>query len=245
MEIRSAARTHVGRRKNNEDSLCLEPEMGLFVVADGMGGYEGGEVASGIVVKTVRELFWRNARDRKATWPYALDRRLSFVENMVSVALRHANSQVIRRKKGRLASMGSTAVVLVVREAIIVIGHVGDSRLYRLRDGQLQQLTRDHSLVAELERHGVADVRTEHLTHVITRAIGIEDELEPEVRTMCSRSGDVYLLCSDGLSDPLEDREIAGILSSHPPEEACRALVERALVAGGSDNVTTLVVSVP
>lgn len=243
MEIESAGCTHVGRRSNNEDSMLVRPDLGLFVVADGMGGYEGGEVASRIVTETMQTFFERNAGDAEATWPFKLDASKGLVENLVSVGIQLANREVMRKKTGALRSMGSTAAVVALRGARLVVGHVGDSRVYRLRDGALEQLTADHSLVEELRRAGMEPLG-DRFSHVITRAIGIGDDVRPELTVDRPREGDVYLLCSDGLTDPLDDGDIASALATLPPIGACQALVELALERGGTDNVTVVVVSV-
>jgi serine/threonine protein phosphatase PrpC len=243
MELESAGCTHVGRRSNNEDSMVLRPDLGLFVVADGMGGYEGGEVASRIVTDTMQAFFERNAGDAEATWPFKLDSTAGLVENLVSVGLQLANREVLRQKTGKLVSMGSTAAVVALYPGRVVVGHVGDSRVYRLRGGALERLTIDHSLVEELRRAGM-EPPGDRFGHIITRAIGIGGDVRPELTVERPREGDVYLLCSDGLTDPLDDEAIAAALATLPPVGACQALVEAALEGGGTDNVTVVVVSV-
>lgn len=244
MEIEYAGCSHVGRRKNNEDSMLMNPDLGLFVVADGMGGYEGGEVASRIVVDTLQEFFELNDDDVEVTWPFGLNRSMGFVENLVCVGLKLANREVIKQRRGPLSDMGSTAVVAAVHASRLVIAHVGDSRVYRLRRYLLEQLTEDHSLIAELRRQGVKKLPGDHFSHIITRAIGIKDDVGPEVQSFAAREGDIYLLCSDGLTDPLEDEAIARTLERLPPAGACKALVEQAYEAGGTDNITCVVIGV-
>ena len=244
MELECAGCSHIGRRKNNEDNMLIKPELGLFAVADGMGGYEGGEVASRIVVETLLSFFELNDGDVEVTWPVGLNHALSFVENLVSVGLQLANREVIKRKTGPLSAMGSTAVVIALQRGRVVVGHVGDSRVYRLREHRLEQLTEDHSLMAELRRQGVEKLPGEQFAHIITRAVGIRADVGPEVRSEAVREGDVYLLCSDGLTDPLDDEAIARTLRRLPPAGACRSLVEQALEAGGTDNITAVVVSI-
>jgi serine/threonine protein phosphatase PrpC len=244
MEIESAGCTHVGRRGNNEDNMVLRPDLGLFVVADGMGGYEGGEVASRIVVDTLSAFFELNAGDAGATWPFKLDRSMGLAENMVTVGIQLANREVVRRRTGALRAMGSTAAILVVDGQRVVVGHVGDSRVYRLRGRRIDRLTEDHSLVAELRRGGASSLPVEQFGHIITRAVGIGEDVRPEVLTGQALEGDVYLLCSDGLTDPLDDEEIGETLARLPPIGACQALVDQALAEGGTDNITVVVVSV-
>src|SRR5262249_25970716 len=146
MQLDSFALTIAGRRTNNEDAVCANADLGLFVVADGMGGYEGGEVASAIAVAAIHDLVRRTAGDDDATWPYKLDPERTLAENEVIVATRLAADQIAQRRSGVLAQMGSTVALLRFVRDCAVIGHVGDSRVYRLRAGGLSQLTVDHSL---------------------------------------------------------------------------------------------------
>jgi serine/threonine protein phosphatase PrpC len=231
-----------GRRPNNEDAICVRPELGLFVVADGMGGYEGGEVASAIAVESICELVRRTAGDADVTWPYAIDPKRSIDENEIIVATRLANERIAARRIGLLEQMGSTVAVLRIAGDRAVIGHVGDSRVYRLRDGALAQLTVDHSLLAQLLASGaVVDPDTFQWRHVVTRALGQSGE--PDVQVDRARSGDVYMLCSDGLSEVLEPDEIAALLDTSA-ERACRALVDAAYASGSRDNISAIVVRV-
>jgi serine/threonine protein phosphatase PrpC len=231
-----------GRRSNNEDAICARPELGLFVVADGMGGYEGGEVASAIAVDAICELVRRTAGDADVTWPYKIDPERSIDENEIIVATRLANERIAARRTGLLEQMGSTVAVLRLSEDRAVIGHVGDSRVYRLRDAVLAQLTVDHSLVAQLVANGMPPEEAERSPwrHVITRALGTPNA-DPEVQREPARPGDVYLLCSDGLSEVLEPVEIAALLRL-PAEAACRALIDAAYEAGSRDNISAIVV---
>ncbi|MCA9672959.1 MAG: serine/threonine-protein phosphatase [Myxococcales bacterium] len=243
----SAARTHIGRRKRNEDDFHCEPQLGLFAVADGMGGYEGGEIAAALVVDTLAEFFRRNEDDSDMTWPFALDKGRTFDENLIAVAVRLAHARVSRARVGRLSRMGATVAALVLREGTAVLAHVGDSRIYRLRDGTLERLTRDHSLYAEMEACG-ADLPPPQefpLSNVITRAIGMDGAADPEVRSVEIAAGDRYLLCTDGLLERLDDEAIAKHLHAATAGAAADALVDAAYEAGGRDNITALVVFVP
>jgi len=243
--IEHAALTHIGRRPNNEDNFCAEPQLGLFAVADGMGGYEGGEVASRITVESLVQFFRREAADGECTWPFGLDRALSLDENRLQVAVRLAHAQVEQKKTGPLARMGSTVAALTISDGGAVIGHVGDSRVYRLRGGILEQLTRDHSLWAELRAAGAVVPPKEECGYgnVITRALGMESGARPDLRREGLQPGDVFLLCTDGLTEPLSDARIAELLRL-PPREACAALVDEAYASGGRDNITAVVVAV-
>jgi len=140
MQLETFGLSIAGRRANNEDAICARPELGLFVVADGMGGYEGGEIASALAVEAIHELVRRTAGDADVTWPYKIDPARSIIENEVLVATRLANERITLRRTGELCEMGSTVVVLRLEDDHAVIGHVGDSRLYRLRGGVVTQL---------------------------------------------------------------------------------------------------------
>jgi serine/threonine protein phosphatase PrpC len=246
MEVVGSARSAAGRRVNNEDACCAEPGLGLFAVADGMGGYEGGEVASQTVIATLLEIFWRLAQDDDVTLPFALDPKLGIAENLARVAVRAAHEEVVARRIGRLASMGSTVAALVVRDGKAVVAHVGDSRVYRLRGRELRQLTADHSLYGEMQRAGAEVPSRENCGYlnVITRAVGLTGGSRPDLVSEPARPGDVYLLCTDGLIEAVSDERIAEVLASMPPDEAAETLVAAAIEQGSRDNVTVVVVAV-
>lgn len=245
MQLETFALSITGRRTNNEDAVCARPDLGLFVVADGMGGYEGGEIASAVTVDTICELVRRTAGDADVTWPYRLDPGKTLAENEVVVATRLANERIVARRTGALEQMGSTVVVLRLANDEAVVGHVGDSRVYRLRAGELVQLTVDHSLVAQLVAAGsmsAAEAQHHPFRHVVTRALGTPTG-EPDVAHARALPGDVYLLCSDGLSEPLDETVLARLLAQ-PAEAACRSLVDAAYAAGSRDNISAIVVRV-
>ncbi len=229
MRIYSYAHTHIGRRANNEDTHLVDDALGLYLVADGMGGYEGGEVASQLTAATVQAHF---------AAPHASGHSMHLQQ-----AIQKANEAVLARRTGSLSLMGSTVAALRVEGDSVVIGHVGDSRVYRLRDGQLQALTRDHSLIAELQAAGANLTGAAEFRHVVTRAIGM-DQVEPEVRREKLRPGDLYVLCTDGLSDRVNEDTIQFLLLTRAPKDACQTMVELAYDLGGSDNITAVVVQV-
>ena len=243
LSIDAAARTHRGRRPNNEDAHVVDLDHRLFVVADGMGGYEGGEVASRLVVHTLHDFFLQNDLDGELTWPWGVDPTRGHVENLVAIGVRLANLEVIRRRRGRLRQMGSTVVAAALDGDRLVLAHVGDSRIYRLRDGSLERLTRDHSFVEQLRAMGVAE-QPEGMGHIITKAIGFDGDAQPDVRVEMARRGDVILLCSDGVSDPVGDAALATLLEAESAAGAAEGIVEAAYEAGGTDNITALVVRV-
>jgi serine/threonine protein phosphatase PrpC len=244
MRIQACGLSIAGRRAENQDAVCLRPDLGLFVVADGMGGYEGGEIASRIAVSSIEELVGRSAQDN-ATWPYAADLAVGPVENEVMIATRLAGERISAGRRGRLAQMGSTVVVLRLVGGKAVFGHVGDSRLYRLRAGRLEQMTVDHSLWAELVAAGSAPTSWEEFPYknVVTRALGTP-MARADVRGVDLVAGDVYLLCSDGLTEGLGIERMAELLRLEDVDAACETLVSEAFAGGSRDNISALVVKV-
>ena len=223
------AGTDTGRqRRANEDSLLASPP--LFVVADGMGGAQAGEVASQIAVESFRDGL------SDPSHPDAALVALTQSANARIHELSHAHAEQ--------AGMGTTLTAVYVGEEEVVVAHVGDSRAYRLRDGGLERLTDDHSLVDELIRQGrlTAEEAVEHPQRsVITRALGPEVEVEVDVRTDRARAGDVYLLCSDGLTTMVDERQLTTLLLDHAPlRDAGEALIAAANEAGGRDNITVV-----
>jgi len=240
MQLDCFALTIAGRRTNNEDAICARPDLGLFVVADGLGGYDGGEIASSLAVEVICDLVRRTAGDGDVTWPYKIDPQRSITENEVIVATRLAGDRITARRVGLLEQMGSTVAVLRFSDDRAVIGHVGDSRVYRLRAGALAQLTVDHSLVSQMIAAGMSPDASFPWRHVITRALGMP-AAEPDVQTAAVLPGDVYLLCSDGLYEPLSEQTIAALLEG-APKDACKRLVDAAYAAGSRDNISAIVV---
>ncbi|HYH95579.1 PP2C family protein-serine/threonine phosphatase [Hyalangium sp.] len=245
MRIESAGQTHVGRRSHNEDAYCVRSDLGLFVVADGLGGQAGGEVASRCVVDTFSEFGERIMRDAEATLPHDFNARLSREENLLLACTAMAQRALQTRRVGYLRDMGSTVVALAIGEKGGAVAHVGDSRLYRLRSGQLEALTQDHSVTEELRAAGLEPPPRGQSAfgHIITRALGTE-RAEPTVQRLELRPGDVFLLCSDGLYEPLGPEGITAGLSKPSVKEASEVLVTNAYEAGGRDNITAVVVRV-
>lgn len=246
MRIDSAGQTHVGRRPHNEDAYCVMPDVGLFVVADGLGGQEGGEVASRCVVDAFSGIGERLVRDRDATWPHKPDPRRSREENVLSACANMAQRTIVARRVGPLREMGSTVVALAVSPRGAAVAHVGDSRLYRLRDGALEALTRDHSLLEEMRAAGLEPPPRGQSSygHLITRALGT-DRAEPTLTRVDLKPGDSYVLCSDGLYEPLGPEEMTRrLVMAASASEAAEALVSGAYAAGGRDNITAVVLRV-
>jgi protein phosphatase len=248
MRIRYAAKTDQGLKRNhNEDYFCLIEEEQLFLVADGMGGHACGEVASKMAADVVREFFART-RDEDVTWPYKMDRTLSVLENRLSVGIRLANKKIHESasKEVRLSGMGTTVVIGQIADDHFYVAHVGDSRCYRLRDGQVKQVTRDHSLLEDYKeaRPGMSDEEQRKFPHknVITRALGMRDTVQVDIASEEIRDGDIFLLCSDGLSGMVPDTTLPEYLQvGCDLDAAVNKLVAAANVAGGADNITVLV----
>ena len=239
MHIRYGLRSDVGKiRTSNEDSYAGNPKNRLFLVADGMGGHAAGEIASQIAASTVEEVVARQADSPDPG-------------ETVLAAAREANERIYttQRQNPELSGMGSTLTVLHMRDRMYFIAQVGDSRAYLLRDGRLEQLTRDHSLVWHLYESGV--LRKDELSshpqkNLITRSIGPHPAVEIDLERGNLRDGDLFLLCSDGLTDVVTDDGIRRILSEagSPPDKLSDKLVAAANAAGGPDNVTVIVVRV-
>jgi len=232
--MRSAVATDPGRRRrHNEDAYVCEPP--LYAIADGMGGAQAGEVASGLAAAVLSEGGGSEQGEAR-----------------VASLIQEANRRVFRRSSEDAAAsgMGTTMTVALVDRAsgTIALGHVGDSRAYRVRGGELEQLTDDHSLVGELVRSGklsVEEAEAHPQRSVITRAVGTEPEVDVDTFTVEAEPGDVYLLCSDGLTDMVADREILSVLAEADDlDRAARALVDAANEGGGEDNITVVLFAV-
>ena len=248
MELEFGAQSDTGCvRENNEDTYGVAAELNLFVLSDGMGGLESGEVASRLAVDTVL------ARCREAetnpSVPLAGEpiEGVSDASNKLASAIRSANEVVYRTAQQGAGhrGMGATIVAVQCTDERMSVAHVGDSRIYRLRDGQLDQLTRDHSFVAEQVRHGkmtAEEAASSTMQNVLVRALGIEPTVEVDVSEELLMESDTVLLCSDGLTRELSDSQIAGVLGeSSETQAAARRLVDMAKQAGGGDNVTVIV----
>lgn len=230
MKTQSARLTHTGRRKNNEDAVLTLPERGLFVVCDGLGGYAGGEVASQLAAETLGR-FFGGAPRRDDSPPAAY---------LLSLGVRIANRQVWLAREGPLSRMATTVAALLVQDGEVVVGHIGDSRVYRHRDGELVLLTADHTVGALRVASGMDSA---NLNHVLTRALGLCRDEKADIYAEPAVAGTTYLLCSDGLTEGLNDMAIAGLLHESPVD-AVRALVASAYLSGSHDNITACVVRI-
>jgi len=237
MLLRSAASTHVGmKRQSNEDRYAIVPDLGLYLVADGMGGHKAGQVASHLAAEgSIRAI-------------EALQGASVSLAERLRHAVACANREIFTaaQAKPELSGMGTTFVGMLFGGDRLALAHVGDSRAYLLRQGRLRGLTDDHSIVGELlRRHEIseADAAQHPHRHVLTRALGIRPRTEPDLAEMTPQEGDVFIMCSDGLTGFVDDEEIAEHLMSEPDlEAAAAALVDTANRAGGQDNITVLLV---
>ncbi len=240
----AAARTDRGRkRSSNEDAFSLRADLGFFALADGMGGHAAGEVASQMAVDRITEEYLAAGSDALSA---------EALENALLLATQKANAAIFARSEKELdkAGMGTTltTLALVPRERAYRVAHVGDSRAYRLRDDTLVQLTTDHTWVqqqVQLGRLTPRIARHHPFANIVTRALGIKEEVEADLVRGELRPGDVFLLCSDGLTGMLTDGDIGEILASAAtPQDGVAALVDAANAAGGLDNITAIVVAI-
>jgi serine/threonine protein phosphatase PrpC len=244
VKSRGFGQSHIGGRKNNEDAFLASETLGLYVVADGMGGYEGGEIASQMTVEGLHRFFDIVGPEGEVGMSRAGSGGRMVADDMMRLAIRQASHDIEKVRHGRLASMGSTVAAVLIREGRALIAHVGDSRVYRTRRGILERMTRDHSLYAELEEAGVISVGGLASRNVITRAVGVPGYAMPDVTIVDTQPGDTFLMCSDGLTDDVPDGDIAEVLAAFEPKLAAQQLVHRAWHAGASDNITCVVARV-
>jgi serine/threonine protein phosphatase PrpC len=248
MRLTSAGRTHVGmKRAHNEDSLRLFREENLFIVADGMGGHASGEVASQMSVETLAEFFRATSEDDEVTWPYKMDKGRKYEENRVITGVKLSNRKIFESasRDAKLKGMGTTIVVSFFVNGGVYVGHVGDSRVYRFRAGKLIQLTEDHSLLNDyIKMKNLTPEEIEAFPHknVIVRALGMKETVQVDVHHEVPQSGDVYLLCSDGLSGMVSDEQMESILKDDDGDldRKCERLIDAANANGGSDNITVI-----
>lgn len=249
MPIQAFGVSDAGRvRKSNEDKFVSEPALGLFAVADGMGGHKAGEVAAQLAVESITTFISRSADDDDVTWPYGIDDTLSFEGNRLRTAIFLANRKVFRvaESSDDYGGMGTTIVGVLVSQGRASVGSVGDSRVYLYRGGRLEQLTVDDSwaatILAQDPKLRPEDIEAHPMRNVLTSVLGSRPDILVRVTERMLTEGDVLLLSSDGLHGVLDAATIEGILSTtEDPEAAAHALVTRAMDAGSRDNVTALV----
>ena len=232
--MKAYSRTNTGLvRDRNEDTVLADAEHGIYILADGMGGHQAGEVASALAAETLR--------DALAGESPAAER--------LHAAFRRANAAVFERQQqdSALNGMGTTMTALWDNGSHVLLGHVGDSRAYLFMNGRLRQISEDHSVVGEMLRSGAIteeQARSHPYRNVITRAVGTEESVRADVVEILKTPGTLWLLCSDGLTDMVTDEQIAETLRQHAPEQAADALVDLALEQGGRDNVSLILLEV-
>lgn len=249
MRVRFSGDTNVGmKRDHNEDSFYLPESERLAIVADGMGGHASGEVASRMAVDTIVGFFRETQDEQELTWPFKIDRGNRHDINRMVTAIKLANLKIHQEAQRNPAchGMGTTVVSALFLEDALIVGHVGDSRLYRYREGMFDQMTEDHSLLNDY-------IKMKHLSpeeiaafphkNVIVRALGMKASVQVDVIVDAPRLGDVYLLCSDGLSGMVPDGEIAAMMANeYDLDRVCDRLIATANGNGGLDNVTVVAV---
>ena len=247
-DIEFGARTDLGRvRENNEDSYVVAPELNLFVLCDGMGGQASGEVASRAATKAVVEHCRKAEADPSIPLVGARNTQLSERSNRLASAIRRANQIVhsMAEEDAKYQGMGATIVSIWLEGEQMSLAHVGDSRSYRVRAGKIDQLTQDHSFVAEQVRRGIMtqqEAERSKLQNVLLRALGPDPDVEVEISEHVLAEGDSLLLCSDGLTRELSDSQIAAVLGeADEAQEGADRLVQLANQAGGGDNITAIV----
>ena len=242
--------SHPGRvRSNNEDSLLWDLPAGLFLVADGMGGHQAGEVASRMAVESIHSFLEASRHDKDLTWPFGFDPALSLNANRLVTAVRLSNRKIFQagEEKPDLAGMGTTVVAALIENNVLTFCGVGDSRLYLLADGALSQLTHDDSWVATvLAREpgfDEAQLAQHPMRHVLTNVVGARDDTEVEVGERLVATGDMLLLCSDGLYNGLDDASMQMLLATPGTlEQVTERLVQTSLERNGSDNITAVTI---
>lgn len=248
MKITSCGITDVGqKRQNNEDNYLINDEINLYVVADGMGGHVGGEYASQIAVTTIEEVIQNvEAADFLEDGTISPD---SLAGEKLKYAIRLAGKRIFERttQEPELRGMGTTTVAMLFERNRIYLAHVGDSRAYLIRNGDVHQITEDHSLVNEQIKAGLISpegAKNHKLKNIITRSVGYQEDVEIDTMVRPVQVGDRYVLCSDGLSNLVDQTEIHEVVQNHASEVAAQKLVELANSRGGDDNITVVIAGI-
>ncbi len=247
MRVRFAGATHVGmKRAHNEDCIKLPEQERLALLADGMGGHASGEVASQLAVNTIADHFRATAQTARVTWPYKIDRSPEFDLHRLAVAIKLANAKIWEdaAKNEPHKGMGTTLVACLFLDDRAVIAHVGDSRVYCIHGTNIEQLTEDHSLLndyVKMKQLNAAEASRFPHRNVIVRALGMKESVQVDLQLVTPHVGDLFLLCSDGLSGMVEDPEMARLATGEPDlDRACDRLIERANEQGGVDNISVI-----
>lgn len=250
--IRGYGLTDVGRqRKENEDNFILVPDEGLYVVADGMGGHASGRLASALTITRITEFMCIERKRQGFRWPYATRPDRTYAGNSLANAIKFANERVFIEacKDPAHNGMGTTVAAILNKpsDPMMVLGHVGDSRIYQFRRGRLNLMTEDHSLLNHLLRSGqMTEEQAQSFSrkNVIFRALGLKDHVEVDIMETEKKDGDVYMICSDGLTDLVDDDTIQEVMGNCRSDlkTACETLIKMANHNGGKDNITVLMI---
>ena len=246
MRVRSRGQTDVGRkREQNEDSFLINEGLGLFVVADGMGGHAGGGTASRLAVETIERELQRSREGAANPFEATAPLPESPLPDVLRTAVEAACYEIFRRAQTepQLAGMGTTVTAMLIHGRDVFFAHVGDSRVYLVRGELIQQISEDHSLVNEQLKAGVItadEARNSRFKNIITRSVGFEEEVLVDVMGLVAEPGDTFVLCSDGLANFVEDREIRDLVRRHPLDELPQHLIDMANGRGGDDNITVV-----
>lgn len=250
MKIIAYGLTDVGhKRATNEDSYLINDELKLYMIADGMGGHSGGEFASKMAVATIEEVIKGINEDPEATVISGVNTEEADYGDRLRYAIGMASSRIFDRAlyDASLKGMGTTTVAAICHDGFVYVANVGDSRAYLFHANKMSQITIDHSLVSEQLQAGYItkqDMRKHKLRNIITRSVGYQEEVEIDLQKIEVHMGDKILLCSDGLTNMVEDEDIEKTILENPSREACRKLIEQANAGGGEDNVTVLLLEV-
>ncbi len=251
--VRVAGETNVGmKRTHNEDTFSILQEENLYIVCDGMGGHASGEVASQMTVQCLKNFFKETREDPEMTWPYKMDRSRKYEENRLITGIKLSNLRIheAAKREPKYRGMGTTIVSIFFVDEGAYLAHVGDSRIYRVRGGSIDQVTEDHSLLNDyIKMKKLSPDEIDNFPHknVIVRALGMKESVKVDTFFEVPRPGDTYVLCSDGLCGELTDQRIAEIVIEHKDDlqSGCHELIAEANRNGGHDNITVVLVHNP
>jgi serine/threonine protein phosphatase PrpC len=249
LKIESAGISDIGRsRKQNEDSMFLDDRMGLYVVADGMGGHNAGEVASKLVVETIRDYIRQNQSEDLTEEPVGRDANHSKEARLLLAGIQLSNRIVHQTALSNKAykGMGSTVSAVYFTENTFIVANVGDSLIYLIRDGEIEQLAVPHTLIAEQTQRDPenAELLWSDFKHVLTRAMGVDEKVKADISEVPVFKNDILVICSDGLTDKASAEEILELACNRRSDKACKSLVDLANARGGDDNITAIVLKV-
>ena len=250
MQFQSYGISDVGRKRTkNEDSYLINEENALFVIADGMGGHQGGEYASRIAVSTIEEVVRSITEDPDMTLKQDVVLRPRDFEEQARYAVQTASVRIFEKAVSdpSLRGMGTTSVVVILRDNKAICAHVGDSRIYLIRDGELTQLTEDHSLVEEQLKAGIinaSEAKSHKLKNIITRSVGFQEEVEVDTKSVHLKKGDRFVMCTDGLSNMLAAEDILAVGKDGTLRESSGRMIDLANERGGDDNISVIMIEI-